>query len=276
MLSWPSSEPEPLPPDFANAFSNVSDRLGGLCGRVVYFSTIGSTNDVAATLAGLGQERAVVIADAQTAGRGRRGRTWFSPPGAGLYVSTVLLPSRSHDLERATALLTLAVGLALAESVERVTGLTPDIKWPNDLLVGRRKVAGILAEAVASNTSPRVQAVVVGYGINVGRAAYPRELDNVATSLADELGATVDRAVLCAETLTAVAERERDLIDGRFDAILDAWRARAPGHQGVRVWWDTPEGRRTGVTAGIDEMGALCVLVDQRIERLVAGEVHWL
>ena len=120
-----------------------------------------------------------------------------------------------------------------------------------------------------------MEAVVVGYGINVGRAAYPRELDEIATNLASELGAPVDRAVLCAETLAAVARRERDLIAGRFDAILDAWRARAPGHDRARVSWDTPEGRRTGVTAGVDDMGALRVLVDQRIERLVAGEVHW-
>ena len=275
MLSGLSVEPDPLPADFANAFADVGDRLGGFGGQVLYFSTIGSTNDVAATLAGLGHERVVVIADAQTQGRGRRGRTWFSPPGAGLYVSTVLVPSRAGDRDRATALVTLAVGLALAESVERVTGLGPDIKWPNDLLVGRRKLAGILAEAVASTPLHRVEAVVVGYGINVGRAAYPRELDEIATNLASELGAPVDRAVLCAETLAAVARRERDLIAGRFDAILDAWRARAPGHDRARVSWDTPEGRRTGVTAGVDDMGALRVLVDQRIERLVAGEVHW-
>ena len=101
-------------------------------------------------------EGTVVIADAQTAGRGRRGRTWFSPPGSGLYVSIVLMPGRAKVApQRATALLTLTAGVALAEAVAAATGLPPDIKWPNDLLVGRRKLAGILAEATATARSER-------------------------------------------------------------------------------------------------------------------------
>lgn len=271
-----SVQPDPLPADFAEALACARPRLDLSRSPVLFFSTIGSTNDVAAMLAQSGHERAVVIADTQTAGRGRRGRTWFSPPGAGLYVSTILCPMHGeHDVERAATLLTLAAGVALAEGVERATGLCPDIKWPNDLVVGRRKVAGILAEAVPTGPSGAVQSVVLGYGINVSEAAYPPALGHRVTSVAAELGRAIDRASLCAETLAALAERHGDLMNGRFDAILDAWRARAPGHKGARVSWESASGPRVGVTVGIDHMGALLVQVDQRVERLVAGEIHW-
>src|ERR1700716_521081 len=144
--------PDPLPAEFADAFAAARGRFGCLGAPVVFFSTIGSTNDAASALAERGAaEGTVVIADAQTAGRGRRGRTWFSPPGSGLYVSVVLTPARARtDGDRATTLITLAAGVALAEGVEAATGLRVDLKWPNDLYVTRRKLAGILAEGVAA------------------------------------------------------------------------------------------------------------------------------
>ena len=269
--------PQPLPPDFADAFARVN--LGRLGVPTLFFSTIGSSNDVAATLAVNGShEGAVVVAEAQTAGRGRRGRRWFSPPGAGLYVSVVLAPARAvRSSDRATALLTLAAGVALAEAVEHTTGLAPDIKWPNDLLIGRRKLAGILAEGVAAPApGGGVQSVVLGYGVNVSPAAYPLELRDRVTSLESELGRTVDRAELCARSLESLARRYDDLLDARYDAILDAWRARSPGSRGARVSWETPGGTQTGVTIGVDDMGALLVRVGERNERLVAGEVNWM
>jgi BirA family transcriptional regulator, biotin operon repressor / biotin---[acetyl-CoA-carboxylase] ligase len=270
------TQPEPLPPDFADALSRVD--LGRLGTPTLFFSTIGSTNDVATVLANSGDhEGAVVIAETQTAGRGRRGRVWFSPPGAGLYVSVLLAPARAvRAADRATALLTLAAGVALAEAVERVTGLAPVIKWPNDLLVGRRKLAGILAEGVASQAPvSALQSVVLGYGLNVRAAAYPVELSERVTSLESELGRQVDRAELCAQSLAALAARYDELLDARFDAILDAWRARSPGSRGVRVSWETPSGTQSGVTIGVDDMGALLVRVGDRTERLVAGEIRW-
>jgi BirA family transcriptional regulator, biotin operon repressor / biotin---[acetyl-CoA-carboxylase] ligase len=277
--------------------NGAHDRLQGIASRVLYFTTIGSTNDVAASLgADAAAEGTVVLADAQTAGRGRRGRTWFSPPASGLYVSVVLSPGRSKvDSARATTLLTLAAGVALAEGIECATGLSPGIKWPNDLLVGRRKLAGILAETVAADDPRRPAAardglsespptrglrdptnVVLGYGINVGPMAYPPELRDRATSLETELGRLIDRTLVCVETLVALAARYRDLVDGRFDAILDAWRGRAPSHQGAHVSWETPTGRQAGVTEGIDDHGALLVRVSDRVERIVAGEVTWV
>jgi len=173
------------------------------------------------------------------------------------------------------SLVTLMAGVALAEAVARITGLYADIKWPNDLLVGHRKLAGILAEGVASPSSAGLQGVVLGYGINVMAAAYPPDLASRVTSLEAELGRAIDRAALCAESLATLAERYRDLIDGRYDAILDGWRSRAFGARGARVEWDTPAGVRTGITEGIDDMGALLVRVGGSVERIVAGEVRW-
>lgn len=271
--------PDELPPDFAEALDRVAPRLGGLASAVLYFSTTGSTNDVAAALAAAGgREGAIVIAGAQTAGRGRRGRQWFSPPGSGLYVSVVLPLSRaSRSPARATALLTLAAGVALAEGIETATGLGPLIKWPNDLLVGRRKVGGILAEGAIDALGDREgMTIILGYGINVRRTTYPPELGDRATSLEVELGRPIDPALLCAATLAAIAGRYDDLIEERFDAILDAWRARASGARGARVAWDTPTGTQMGITAGIDESGALLVRVGDRVERVVAGEVIWV
>lgn len=275
-------ESDPLPPEFADAFDRVRPALGRLAGRVLFYKTIGSTNDVAAALAAeTDGPGAVVIADAQTAGRGRRGHTWFSPPGSGLYVSVVLAPSREADGARATALLTLMAGVALADAVQAATGLAVDIKWPNDLLIGRRKLAGILAEGVtAVAASARSAAddgfrVILGFGINVSASAYPPELRDRVASLEGELGRPVDRGEVCAASLVALARRYEGLRAGQFDAILDDWRRRAPGSRGARVRWDGPDGPRTGVTAGIDDSGALLVRHGDAIQRLVAGEVFW-
>lgn len=276
-MALETGRPEPLPDDLMEALAAVRHRMQPLGDPLLFFSSTGSTNDVAAALVASGVgEGAVVVADRQTAGRGRRGRSWFSPPGAGLYVSVVLVPGRAKaSPERATALLTLTAGVALAQAVERLTGLAPDIKWPNDLLVGRRKLAGILAEGVASASGPALQGVVLGYGINVRAAAYPPELDARVTSLETELGRAIDRAAVYAESLASIAEAYGRLVAGDFDAILDAWRARAPGSRGARVEWDTPSGPRSGITEGIDGAGALLVRAGDRVERIVAGEVRW-
>ena len=262
---------DPLPPEFAEAFAVLRPRFGRLVTQTLFFDATGSTNDVIAELAATGaDEGAVAIADRQTAGRGRRGRTWFSPPGAGLYVSLLLQPGKSAtDAARATSLLTLTAGVALAEGVQTATGLAPDIKWPNDLLVGRRKLAGILAEGVAADQ------VVLGFGINVSPAAYPPDVADRATSLDSELGRSIDRGLVCAHALAALARRYDDLLAGRFDAILDAWRQRAPGSRGARVRWQEPHGAQTGITAGLDDSGALLVQVGDTLQRLVAGEVLW-
>ena len=275
-----------LPPEFADALARV--RVGRLASTVLFYPTIGSTNDVAVSLATRGRpgsdsrqtaEGLVVLADEQTAGRGRRGHSWFSPPGSGLYVSVVLAPGAARiDPGRAAMLMTLMAGVAVAEGVEAATGLRADLKWPNDLLVSGRKLAGILSEGVRSDAAAgpiRMDAVVVGYGINISPAAYPPELHERVTSIEAERGRVADRASVLAQTLAALSTRYDDLLDGRFDAILDAWRRRAPASVGARVTWQTPAGPQAGVTAGIDQDGALLVRVGDRIERIIGGELLW-
>ena len=270
--------PDPLPPDVSLAIAHARDtgRLRRLAARLLFFRSVDSTNSVAGAL-DADAEGVVVVADTQTAGRGRRGRTWFSPPGGGLYVSVLLVPGRARqDPNRATALLTLSAGVALVEAVERATGLSPAIKWPNDLLIGKRKLAGILAEAVsaAGHAAPPSR-VVLGYGINVDRMSYPPGVAQVATSLQAELGHDVDRAALLVSTLECLEKRYVDLLEGRFGAILDAWRQRSPSHLGASVRWDTSSGVEAGVTDGIDESGALLVRTRHGIERIAAGAVRW-
>ena len=183
----------------------------------------------------------------------------------------VLAPAAATpDPTRATTLLTLAAGVALAEGIEQAAGLRIDLKWPNDLQVSRRKLGGILAES--SGSGDRSDTVVVGYGINVRSTAFPPELRDRATSLESELGRAIDRHHVLAETLAALSRRYEDLLAGRFDAILDAWRRLAPAASGARVAWTTNAGTATGVTAGIDDLGALLVRIDDRIERIVSGE----
>jgi BirA family transcriptional regulator, biotin operon repressor / biotin---[acetyl-CoA-carboxylase] ligase len=271
---------EGLPPEFRAALERSRNRLGLFGAEVLFFSSTESTNAIACRLAASGgREGAVVVADHQTAGRGRLGREWFSPAASGLYVSVVLTPNRARiDPARVTTLLTIAAGVALAEAIESATGLRVEIKWPNDVMMAGRKLAGILAEATGSGThgTSIPASVVLGYGINVGPMVFPPELSNRASTLESELGRPADRPVLFAESLAALCRRYGDLMEGRFDAILDAWRARAPSSRGTTVCWSTPGGYATGVTAGIDDRGALLVQTDRGVERIVAGEVTWL
>src|SRR5262249_594491 len=148
----------------------AASRLGPLASEVMWYAEVPSTNDVAAACAERGAgEGCVIVADTQTAGRGRHGRSWCSPPGAGLYVSLVLRP-----LPHALPLLTVGAGVAVAEGIRAATGLAPALKWPNDVYVGSRKLAGILAEAGAAPDG--AQHVVLGVGINLLPAAYPGEM----------------------------------------------------------------------------------------------------
>ena len=131
----------------------------------------------------------------------------------------------------------------------------------------------VLAEG--SGSSAPGESVVVGYGINVSSTAFPPELGERATSLESELGRAVDRHALLVETLASIALRYEDLLEERFDAILDAWRRRGPAASGARVTWTTTAGPQSGVTAGIDDQGALLVRTANRVERIVSGEIIW-
>ena len=225
--------------------------------------------DAAAALAHAGAANGVVVAaEQQTAGRGRRGTTWESPAGAGLYFSLIVRPQAPTPKSQALSLVTLAAGVGVRDGVAAATGLAPDLKWPNDLLVNRRKLAGILAEGQAIGTPQ--QAVIIGVGLNVQPAAYPPDVSRRATSLEGELGRPVDRDVLLSAVLAGLRDRLARLEQSPGD-ILQAWRAASPSAVGTRVEWDN----QGGVTAGIADDGALLIKTSAGIERVVAGELHW-
>ena len=267
--------PEPLPLDLAAGLATTSERRGRIGDPAYYFTETTSTNDVAARYAEGGAcEGTTVIAGAQTAGRGRLGRAWYSPPGAGLYVSVVI-----RD-ERAAPFLTLAGGVAVATGIRSATGLPLEIKWPNDIVTKRsngpaprRKIAGILAEG--STTAEGLQYVVLGMGINLSPSAYPPALQDRVSSIAAELGRDVDAGPVLAETLAALAAELAPLRQGDRRGLLARWRSLAPFANGATVECDSPRGRVRGVTAGIADDGALLVRVGGAIERIVAGEVVW-
>ena len=255
---------------FQARLRGAASRLGPFAGRVHHHPRVRSTNDVAALLAGGGAPHGtVVVADEQTAGRGRHGNHWFSPPGAGLYVSVLLRIAPPP-------VLTLAAGVAVAEALERAAGLDATLEWPNDVVVEaagrRRKVAGILAEA--STAGDRVERVIVGIGINVRDGAWPAELASRAGSVEGLTGRPVDPAALLVEVLAALAIRCGEVEDGRVAALLARWGALAPSSRGSTVEWSVGPVRRRGVTEGVDEQGALIVRVGTRRERLCGGEVH--
>lgn len=209
----------------------------------------------------------VAIADQQTAGRGRRGHAWSSPPGAGLYLSYLARPTRHLGL------VTLAAGVAVREGVAASTGLAAQLKWPNDVMVGGRKLAGLLAEGIAVGTPGA--SVTIGVGLNLRPAAYPPDVAARATSLESELGRPVEASALLVGILERLADALRVLDDDRPGDILQAWRRASPSALGTLVSWNDGRVARTGLTAGIDDSGALLVRTESGTERVIAGELQW-
>jgi BirA family biotin operon repressor/biotin-[acetyl-CoA-carboxylase] ligase len=270
--------PSALPADLADRVAEFAAVRGPFGASVVYYESIGSTNDVAAGLAeGGAPEGTLVVAGEQTEGRGRERRTWVSLPGAGLYFSIVFRPHRPGG--SGEMLLSLAAGLVIAEAVERASGLQALIKWPNDLVVGgggsarpRRKLAGILAEGTSAGSG--LQHVIVGIGINLRPGAWPEDLRNRVTSIESETGRPADAGLVLAECLAGFARWRPRLVEGDRRAVLDAWMARSPMRRGARVSLARSV-RVVGTTEGLDEHGSLLVRTSAGLERVVSGEVIW-
>jgi BirA family biotin operon repressor/biotin-[acetyl-CoA-carboxylase] ligase len=245
--------------------------------RIRWYPEVTSTNDIAVALAESGADEGLVVAaDAQTAGRGRQGRRWASPPGAGIYATVILRPAPT-----VAPLVTIAAGVAIAEGIEAATGLPVRVKWPNDVFVegnggprSHRKLAGILAEG--GSVAEGDYWVALGFGINVSPGAYPAEVAVRATSLETELGRPVSRGPVLAECLAALSGRYADLRGGRAGAVLAAWRARAASTFGRHVEWDHQGHRQRGVAQDIDGSGALLVRTEAGMQRLISGEVRWI
>ena len=240
-----------------------------LRGEIVHRSTIDSTNRLAAELArGGAAEGTTVVAEQQTAGRGRLGRTWVSPASVNLYASMVLKP-RIPPLE--VPRLTLVAGLAVAEAIRDSGAFEPRIKWPNDVLLDGRKVAGILTELEAE--ADRVRFVIVGIGVNLNatKSDFPPDLRTKATSLALASGAPVDRAAFTGRLLTRLDAAYGAFLDGGFAALRHRYEE-LHGLVGLAVTIDgTPP--LAGTVRGVDDGGALLVETGGGIERVVSGEV---
>jgi len=238
--------------------------------RILHYFKTDSTNSVAMALAARGEEHGtVVVAEEQTAGRGRFGRVWYSEKSSGIYVSVILRPALAPS---AAPVLTLMAGLAVHRAIETSTGLAADIRWPNDVLVSGRKVCGILTEMSAE--LDRLHAVVLGIGINVNHREIPDELKPIATSLRIETGKTVSRVQVLVALLKEIQEHYDLLLHAGGATIIERWSAASTFAEGKPIRVLTNSGEYRAVTAGLDPSGALRVRrSDGREETLVAGEI---
>jgi BirA family transcriptional regulator, biotin operon repressor / biotin---[acetyl-CoA-carboxylase] ligase len=233
--------------------------------RLLVRETVASTNDELRDLAeGGAGEGMVLLALNQTAGRGRRGAAWFSPPVESLAFSILIRPEETKALWPRLA---LAAGLAVAEALESF-GPAAGIKWPNDVWIGQRKVAGILVEAGRDH-------VITGIGINVNATEFPEEIAPIATSLRRETLAEIPRGEVLAAVIRRFARHCRHIGPG-FDELLAGVRQRCV-LSGRRVSLVTSQGPRIGVVEGIAPGGELLLRGDSGVERLIqADEVRIL
>ncbi len=249
-------------------------RLGDtkVIGRdIQVFEQTTSTNDVVEKLARDGvKEGVVVFAESQTKGRGRLGRVWMSPTRKGLWFSVLLRPNlRPQE----TTQLTVVSATALRRAVKTVTGLTAEIKWPNDLLFGGRKVAGILTELSAE--LDRVRHVILGIGVDVNQdaAEFPPELRKIATSLKLESGAEISRAELAVEIMRELDTDYARIRAGKFSEVADEWED-ACVTIGRNVTVHVGERHFRGHAESLDDDGALLIRTEHgHLERIMGGDV---
>ena len=252
--------------------SLVAEELGGgEIGRtIIHHFRADSTNNAALNLAQKGASHGtVVVAEEQTAGRGRLGRKWYSEKSSGIYMSLILRPPFSPT---AAPILTLMAGVAAQQALSSTTGLCVDIRWPNDLLVNGKKVAGILTEMNAE--LGRLHSIVLGIGINVNHSEMPAELKSAATSLRIESQRSWSRVQVFVALLKELERYYQLLLEKGNAAIAERWAAVSTYAIGKRIRILTPEAESLATTIGLDPSGALRVQYDDwREEALVAGEV---
>lgn len=253
--------------------SKELDRL--LPGQTVVFrKSLASTNDFAAKKAG--GYGLLVVADQQTAGRGRLGRSWVSPPGVNIYMSIAFLPAIS---QRKTPLLSLAAGLSAALAIKAVTGLEIRLKWPNDLLAGKeKKLGGILLETRLGADKFPFSVAGIGINVNMPKASFPADIARTATSVLAETRAKTNRCVLiaavCHEFDYWLSVLRKDGEKG-VQKLLKAYRA-ISDTIGKKVSVQTGELKLEGTASGIDQEGRLLLRTASGPKRISAGEVQSL
>jgi len=251
----------------------LSHRLQGtgFSRRIYHYFKVDSTNSVAMQLGEEGEPHgAVVLAEEQTAGRGRAGRSWISEKSAGIHCTVLLRP----PIPPAHApLLTLVAGLAARDAAAEELETAPDIRWPNDLLVNGRKFSGILTEMHAE--PDRVHYAVVGIGMNVNQTKMPPELEGTATSLRMETGKIHSRLELLIRLLRYLDRYYNQFVAEGAGPILRRFAEVSSYYEGKRVRISTAAGSFTGITAGLDPSGVLRVARDdgRGIEPVISGDV---
>ena len=234
-------------------------------------NTTDSTNLQAKSLAAQGAaEGTLVVADTQTQGRGRRRRTWHSPSGRNIYASLLLRPQLAPSQAPQITLLT---AVALAKTLRASTALDANIKWPNDVMVAGKKIAGILTEVSADMES--VEYVVVGFGINVNirRAEMPEAIQSIATSIHMERGEETSRALLLCDLMDNFESGYDLLMHRGFGPVMQQWR-RMTDIIGQRVRVDVMGTRHAGTVEAVDDDGVLILKDDQgEIHRIISGDV---
>ena len=238
---------------------------------LLWFDSIDSTNTMARELARQGAPHGtVLIADHQTGGRGRRGRSFHSPAGSGIYMSVILHP---RCAPQQIMHLTCASAVAMCDAVEAATGLRPGIKWTNDLVCGKRKIAGVLTELGFDNRG-NVDFAVVGIGINCCQqeADFPEDIRRIAGSLASVTGQKIDRALVAAAMMDALFRMDAKLLTGKAHT-LNRYRQDCIT-LGQEISLVRGEEVRHGTALDIDEDGALIVrFSDGQISAVNSGEV---
>lgn len=250
--------------------SRISDGVFGQ--RVVSYEITDSTNTRAKQLAEEGAVHGtLVVANMQTAGKGRRGRSWQQEEGSVIAMSLLLRPTFSPDK---ASMLTLLAAHSVAGAIEAVTGLPAAIKWPNDIVINRKKTVGILTEMSLGVEQAAIDYIVIGIGINVNNTTFPEEIRDMATSLYLEKGERVSRSALIAESMRRLeADYEAFLETEDLSAILQDYNAHLISmNKEVRVL--DPKGEYTGISRGMDAQGELLVeRADGEIIKVYAGEV---
>jgi len=239
--------------------------------KMLFLHEVGSTNDLAKEMADYGaSEGTIVIAETQTAGRGRLGRKWFSPRG-GIYFSAILRPKVS--VKESVGLVFVA-GLAVAEVLHEKYGLHVETKWPNDVLVNNRKVCGILSEM--KTKGGKVNYAVIGVGVNANvnvKKEFPEELKTVVTSLENELGKKVRLEELLKLLLEKLDSLYEKFLKEGFTRVLKEWKKYAD-FLGKTVEVTGGTGRFCGLALDVDDEGALVVrLEDRTVKRFFVGDV---
>lgn len=243
------------PTDLAS-HCGVERRNGGI-DPVYRISAVDSTNRLIRDLAAEGVAPGLaVVAEHQTAGRGKGKRFWFSEPGKGFALSLLLRPTRPVE---EVSQLTLVLGVAVAEAIVQATGVAAELKWPNDILVDGRKLCGILCELVLTPEGDMAH-VIAGIGLNVNVAAsdFPPVLENIATSLAIEAGRAIDAEAVLSAVLVSVERWMKRWEDEGFDPIRQAWIARSCTI-GREISFDAGEARCRGVATDLGPDGSLSI-----------------